>query len=294
VCLSKTDTASVTIQEFSSHIVIIERTPTMATNYTYNDLPPLPSYTIKPLPSLLPFISDSYLALALPVIAYWLTSLFFHIIDLLDLFPQYRLHTPQEILKRNRASRWDVLRDVLIQHAVQTAAGALLAVFEGHPTYGSEDYDVAVWAQRVRLTQRAIPVIFGAVGLNSSELGVKFGGPSSTLLSVLSGGKYPQLSQVVQMGGEKVLAPAFAAWEMDLAKAIYWLIFPAIQFFAAVCILDSWQYFLHRGMHLNQWLYSKLYISQLWSVPNNHSYHSFSTSSSIRPLCLRCTLQPPS
>jgi sphinganine C4-monooxygenase len=226
----------------------------MASNFTNLDLPPLPSYSLQPLPSLIPGVSDLHLALALPVIAYWAVSGFFHIIDIYDIFPQYRIHTPAELLKRNHATRWDVFRDVILQQFIQTSFGLAIAYFDAEATYGKERYDVTLWAQRIRLFQRAIPVVFGALGVNSAELGKRLG--SSILESALAGGKYPGLQQVVDFGGETVLAPAFAQWEIQLAKFIYYVLIQGVQFFVAVVILDSWQYFLHRGMHMNHWLYS--------------------------------------
>jgi sphinganine C4-monooxygenase len=229
----------------------------MASNFTSFSLPPLPAYTLKPLPPLLPFISDAHLALAAPIIAYWGVSLFFHIIDTYDLLPQFRLHTPAELLKRNPATQFDVLKDVILQHIIQTIAGLSLSFFDPPSMYGSEDYDVAVWAQRIRLTQRVIPMLCGLFGVNSVALGQKLGGSSSLIAGVFAGGVYPQLNQVVNFAGEQVVAPASASWEVHLAKFIYWIAIPAIQFIAAVVILDSWQYFLHRAMHMNHWLYSE-------------------------------------
>ena len=139
----------------------------MNTTSHIHELPPLPDYTLKPLPPLVPGIPDSYLVLALIIIAYWGVSGIFHFIDVWDLFPQYRLHTPAEVLKRNHVSRWDVLKDVIIQQAVQTGFGLVLAVIDPEPTFGKEEYDVAVWAQRLRLAQRAIPGVLGFVGVDA-------------------------------------------------------------------------------------------------------------------------------
>lgn len=60
-------------------------------------LPPLPIYTLSPVEPLLPFISDFYLSLAAPIIAYWIFSGFFHFIDTHDIWRKYQLHTPAEI-----------------------------------------------------------------------------------------------------------------------------------------------------------------------------------------------------
>jgi len=254
----------------------------MASNFTSFDLPPLPTYTLKPLPPLLPFISDAHLALAAPIMGYWVVSLFFHIIDIYDLLPQYRLHTPAELLKRNRASQYEVLKDVILQHIIQTIAGLSLSFFDPESTYGSEDYDVSVWAQRIRITQRAIPVLCSLVGVNSAALGQKLGGSSSLIAGVFAGGVYPQLNQIVEFAGEQVLAPAFASWELQLAKFIYWIAVPVLQFCAAVVILDTWQYFLHRGMHMNHWLYTtlhsrhhRLYVPYAYGALYNHPVEGF-------------------
>jgi len=229
----------------------------MASNITVLDLPPLPSYSLKPLPSLIPGISDTVLSLIAPIFAYWVISAFFHIIDVYDLMPQYRLHTPAELLKRNHATQWDVFRDVVIQQIIQTIFGISVSYFDPEPTFGKENYNLTVWARRIRVAQRVIPWVLGFTGLDSSELGQKLGGPTSMLAGALAGGKYPHLQQLVELNGETVLAPAFASWELQVAKFIYWAAIPTLQFLLAIFIMDSWQYFLHRGMHMNQWLYSK-------------------------------------
>src|SRR5437879_8504552 len=88
---------------------------TAANNSYLSDLPPLPLYTLSPVEPLVPFIPDFYLSLLLPIAAYWIVSLFFHYVDVMDMWPQYRLHTPTEILKRNHVSRYEVARDVIVQ-----------------------------------------------------------------------------------------------------------------------------------------------------------------------------------
>ena len=172
-----------------------------ATSPSSYDLPPLPNYTIQSLPPLIPWIADSYLTLALPIIAYWVVSLLFHLIDELDLFPQYRLHTPAEVLKRNHVSRWDVFRDVVLQQIIQTVFGIGLAMIDPEPTFGKEEYDVAVWAQRIRIAQRAIPSVLATVGLDAAGLAKNIGGDHAMLAGALSGGIYPQLTQTILSSG---------------------------------------------------------------------------------------------
>src|SRR5947199_2772145 len=94
------------------------------------ELPPLPSYILTPRPSLIPGIPDTLLQLLLPIVAYWVVSLAFHGLDTYDIFPQYRLHTPAEVLKRNHVSRYEVVKAVIIQQILQTATGLLIAAMD--------------------------------------------------------------------------------------------------------------------------------------------------------------------
>jgi len=222
------------------------------------DLPPLPSYTLTPRQPLLPPIPDNILALILPIVAYWTVSLAFHYIDVHDYFPQYRLHTPAELLKRNHVSRRDVVRDVILQQVVQTIAGLVVAYFDSPEYVGKEEYDVAVWARRIRIAQRALPRLLALVGIDSVRLAKNLSAGHPMLAGALGGGRYPSLTETVILdSGAEVVAPAFASWELAVASFIYWYFIPALQFIWAIIVVDTWQYFLHRAMHLNRWLYGE-------------------------------------
>jgi len=206
----------------------------------------------------------------------------FHVVDELDMFPQYRLHTPAEVLKRNHVSRWDVFRDVLIQQAIQTVVGLGLALTDADPMQGKADYDVSVWAQRLRIAQRAIPGALSLVGLDAAGIAKNIGGEHAMLSGALAGGVYPELTQTVMLAGQQVVAPAFASWEITAAKAIYHLGIPAMQFMVAILIVDTWQYFLHRAMHMNKWLYTtfharhhRLYVPYAYGALYNHPVEGF-------------------
>ena len=246
------------------------------------DLLPLPAYTIRPLPPLIQGFPDEYLTLALPILAYWVTSLLFHLVDTYDLFPQYRLHTPAEVLKRNHVSRWDVFRDVVVQQVLQTFFGLALALIDGTPTCGREEYDVAVWARRLRIVQGAIPTVLGLVGVDAVGLAKNLQGSHAMLAGALSGGIYPDLTQMTLLSGQTTAAPAFAHWELLAAKSIYHLIVPFFQFVLAICIVDTWQYFLHRAMHMNKYLYTtfhsrhhRLYVPYAYGALYNHPFEGF-------------------
>jgi len=227
-------------------------------NATSFDLPPLPDYTLQPLTPLFTWASDALITAALPVIGYWVVSLAFHAIDVYDLFPQYRLHTPAEVLKRNHVSRYEVLRDVIFQQIIQVAFSLGLAVFDEAPTMGKADHDVAWYAQKIRLAQRAVPYVMSTIGLDPTGLATKLADSYPTLASVAMGGRYPALLQTVTVAGEQLVAPSFASWELAAASFVYWYAIPTIQFSAAIVIIDAWEYMLHRAMHMNKWLYGEL------------------------------------
>lgn len=233
---------------------------TMAVNSTLvSDLPPLPPYTLVPRPPLVAGIPDNILALILPIVAYWVVSMLFHLIDVYDLFPQYRLHTPAEVSTRNRVSRWDVVRDVVLQQVVQTIAGLIMAYFDELEYIGREEHNVAVWARRIRFVQKGLPFLLTAVGLDASGVAANLSQNGHKMLAgAIAGGRYPNITQsIISESGIETVVPAFTKWEMSLANFIYWFLIPAMQFTWAICVVDTWQYFLHRAMHLNRWLYGK-------------------------------------
>ncbi|KAF6843776.1 sphinganine hydroxylase [Colletotrichum musicola] len=258
--------------------------PTMSLNLTSaaGDLPPLPEYTLRHKPDLIAGIPDSYLNVFLPIVVYWCLSMFFHLIDVYDIWPQYRLHTPEEITKRNHVSRYEVARDVLIQQAIQVAMSVFLEYIDDEQLVGREDYDVAVWATRIRLAQRALPTLLGLLGLNAASISKNMSASGHPFIAgALAGGHYPFLTTELLDGSHSVV-PAFAAWELLAAKAIYWLVIPGIQLFAAVSILDTWQYFLHRLMHVNKWMYTtfhsrhhRLYVPYAYGALYNHPFEGF-------------------
>ncbi|KAI1819321.1 fatty acid hydroxylase superfamily-domain-containing protein [Xylaria intraflava] len=254
----------------------------MATNLTTaSDLPPLPAYTLTEAPDLISWLPDFYMSAIAPVVAYWGLSLLFHVIDVYDLFPQYRLHTPAEIAARNRASRFEVFRDVIIQQIIQIIMAIILGCTDPPQLIGREDYDVAVWATRVRLAQRAVPAILGLVGINAATVSENMAISHPLLAGALAGGHYPLLSTSLD-ATDAALVPTFVAWELVVAKAIYYIIIPIFQWVIAAAALDAWQYFLHRGMHMNKWLYTKihsrhhrLYVPYAYGALYNHPLEGF-------------------
>jgi sphinganine C4-monooxygenase len=251
--------------------------PSMASNQTLFDtaLPPLPEYTLSPQPDLVWWFPDFWLNVIGPVIVYWIVSMFFHLIDSFDIFPQYRLHTPEEITKRNHVSRYEVARDVIIQQIIQVSTGAVLALTEPPEMIGREEYDIAVWATRLRLVQRALPGLLGFLGLNATAMSKNLSDSHPLIAGALAGGYYPFLNMDSNV-------PSFANWELSAAKFIYYVAVPGLQYFGAVFMLDTWQYFLHRFMHVNRWMYThfhsrhhRLYVPYAYGALYNHPFEGF-------------------
>lgn len=60
-------------------------------------------------------------------------------------------------------------------------------------------------------------------------------------------------------------------------KGIAFMLLPALRFLVAIFILDTWQYWLHRAMHTNKWLYKhfhshhhRLYVPYAFGALYNH------------------------
>ncbi|VVT58570.1 uncharacterized protein SAPINGB_P006275 [Magnusiomyces paraingens] len=169
-------------------------------------IPEAPEVVLQIKPPLLPFITDNHLALILPIIVYWSMGLFFHVLNERNMFARYRLHTPEELEKRNKCSLWQVLRAVFIQHSLQTISGILLEMFEPHETTGHEAR--ALW-------------------------GIEHWFLLNGLLNV-------KLSK-------------------DMSWFVYYVIKPGFKLGVAFFIIDTWQFFLHRYMHMNKFLYKHLH-----------------------------------
>ncbi|CAO1631713.1 unnamed protein product [Sympodiomycopsis kandeliae] len=210
------------------------------------DLSPSPTsaatwkpFYYHPHESVLPFINDKYLSLLLPIIIYWVISLWFTFLDAarIPFFEQYRLHEPEEITKRNKVSVSRVIGMVLIQQAIQTVLGAF--VLEDEETMRKQVFqdhtgnmrNIGVWLARV---------VCGTVG---HEQGLK----------------------VLNSHGTEAVQ-----W-------LYWWVIPTFQFWFAFFILDAWQYTLHRACHESRFLYRhfhshhhRLYVPYSFGALYNH------------------------
>lgn len=86
------------------------------------------------------------------------------------------------------------------------------------------------------------------------------------------------LLPVVQLAGSRIGSTVLP----DLVYYTYWWAIPAIQFLFAIFFIDTWQYFLHRFMHVNKFLYRKfhswhhrLYVPYAFGSLYNHPVEGF-------------------
>lgn len=202
--------------------------------------------------SIIPRLSDAYLALAAPFIAYWALSLFFHFLDVSDWrwLDKCRIHESAEAKARNRVSKFEVVCAVLLQHAIQTVLGLLTL----------SDHEVVDHSVKMDALVRVLARV-GTVAL-----------------------------------GEKRAKALLVSHGLQLVHSVYWWGIPTLQLLFAMCatslpfdmditksvvehrfVIDTWQYFLHRLMHNNAFLYKhfhsvhhRLYVPYAFGALYNH------------------------
>ncbi|KAG2072775.1 hypothetical protein BDR04DRAFT_1095874 [Suillus decipiens] len=200
-------------------------------------LPPvkIPFY-FSPRQNVFDGIPDVYVALAAPVVSYWITSLIFCWLDIsgwkwLD---KYRIHESKEVKSKNTVTPWQVAQAVLFQHATQTVVGFIGAAV-------SPEISIA-WCQSEMEALGSTLVWIVRLFLGE-QTGMNF----------------------LELGG-----PGVIHW-------LYWWGIPAARMLFALFILDTWQYFTHRLMHMNKYLYKhfhsvhhRLYVPYSFGALYNH------------------------
>ncbi|KAI4274905.1 MAG: hypothetical protein L6R38_006014 [Xanthoria sp. 2 TBL-2021] len=209
----------------------------MNTTHLDSSCPVISIPELNPLTPLLPFISDAHLLVLLPTGAYWAYGLLFHWIDQRGYLARYKLHTPAEILKRNKVPMSKVIFSILFYQVFTTLLGFwMLRGSKPDPQRdGGRDIDLwALWLSRVRkLSSLSGWAIWGDATMDPQFL--VYSG------SEIEAGNYVAVSMLDSIA----------------AKIIYYLLTPLAQFSVAVFIADTWQYFTHRLVHMNQYLYSE-------------------------------------
>ncbi|KAF5316511.1 hypothetical protein D9619_006163 [Psilocybe cf. subviscida] len=190
----------------------------------------------SPTLRLIESVPDSIVTLAAIVIAYWVASLFFHMLDMSDWrwLDKYRIHPSEEVSKRNMVTRAEVIWAVIIQQVIQTAMGLAWL--------SDEAKHIVDHAQELqRLVDFMQPAFAVVLGHNVSPL---------------------------------LLART--------AHFVYWWGIPGAQLLFAMFIIDTWQYTLHRTMHVNKFLYKhlhswhhRLYVPYAFGALYNHPVEGF-------------------
>lgn len=82
--------------------------------------------------------------------------------------------------------------------------------------------------------------------------------------------------------GRQTSAALLQAYGPACVYIIYWWAIPTAQFLGAIFFVDTWQYFLHRAMHINKWLYRhvhswhhRLYVPYAYGALYNHPVEGF-------------------
>lgn len=182
------------------------------------------NFTLTKKPDLIPGIPDGITALIAPIIAYWTYSMFFHIIDVYELAEKYRIHPSEDELKRNKVTLHEVVRDVILQHVIQTFVGLVVFYFDPTPMTGYEYY--TMWQLKHHYLPKFVP-----------DLVVYYG----------------------YMYG----------WSL-------------LRLCIAITIIDTWQFWLHRLMHVNKTLYRRfhsrhhrLYVPYAFGALYNDPFEGF-------------------
>lgn len=168
-----------------------------------------PAIKLSLKPTLIEGIPDGIIAIIAPVVAYWAFSGMFHMIDTFELAEKYRIHPKEEVNKANKASRIEVLREVLLQHVIQSLVAYISYKFDPIPMTGYEQN--GIWNLK------------------------------KTLFSLFS----------------RYNVPFFI--NDQAIEFIYTYGISALKLAFCFIFVDTWQFFLHRLMHLSSSLYTKFH-----------------------------------
>ncbi|WQF80925.1 Putative fatty acid hydroxylase [Colletotrichum destructivum] len=78
-------------------------------------------------PSLFLGMDDARASVVVPLLAYWVVSIFYETVHYAGWFAAYRVYPTGEEKRRNLVTRWETLRVVLVMHAVQLVFGLVMA-----------------------------------------------------------------------------------------------------------------------------------------------------------------------
>lgn len=208
-----------------------------------------PSINLVEKPSLINGLPDGILALIAPIVVYWTVSGIFHLIDIYNIAEHHRIHPSQEMLQRNKATRSEVLREVIMQHMIQSLVGYIAYKFDGPTLTGYEDNEI--WfLQKFVLTKFGSYLNWFNLQFNIADISINFN----------------LLHFILKYG-----VPFYYNYVLSFIKLF-------IGFF----IIDTWQFVLHYTMHAHPFLYRKLhsrhhqlYVPYAYGALFNHPLEGF-------------------
>lgn len=159
---------------------------------------------------------------------------------------------------------------------LQTCLGLAIGAAFPPETPNDEKYEILVWTHPIHTLYQTI-----LDWLSVLQPGLKLDlGPSS--------GNALSWASFKLVGGQQNM-------DIFLARLLYCALLPALRFYVALWLADTWVFFIHRAEHQNQWLYSE------WVVIESVRVLTFPTRtlscSSSRVVCtiqLGRYLRPPS
>lgn len=232
----------------------------MATKITASFSPSSsPSCVLVPQEPLLPWISDNVLAIVLPTVVYAVAGAFFHLLDVYELFDNYRIHPSQDELKRNHVTRWQCLQTVVRYHAMQIVIGLLLSYGNGPPMVRDEACNIHQAATVLRSIPNPIPLLLNTIGIDARQLSQSTRASSATLAQIIGGNYQPVNNTIRALNSSSSdfvnSSNDFTDLELTLAKFSVNVLTPALQYLIALIVVDTWIYFTHRLCHVNRTLY---------------------------------------
>jgi len=196
-----------------------------------------------PRASLLSWISDKDLSLLMPIVIYWGVSLIFQAIDSAEI-PYFERYRIHEPEEVKRKNRV-TKRTVVLMVIVQQAVQTALGM------YWLDDED-------------PLKEVFRDHKGEMEQYGIWISRISFALL------------------GPSLATRLLRTCGQEMTKFAYWWAIPILQFLWASFVLDTWQYFLHRYMHTNRFLYRhihslhhRLYCPYAFGALYNHPVEGF-------------------
>jgi sphinganine C4-monooxygenase len=108
------------------------------------------------------FLTDAEVSLISPIAIYWAHSLTYHVFDEFQLFQKYKL-MPTEEEGKNRASKYEVVKHILIYHSFLLTIGYVALGFEPEDSQLDDPLGITSWLLRVlaaeALSMRHFPVV---------------------------------------------------------------------------------------------------------------------------------------